>query len=136
MKKDIIGQEYTLTFTVESHMTATLDGIEIHPVCSTVSMVYYAELAARRVIEPFFEEEDQAIGGGINLQHIGMAALGETIDITARVIAFDGRILLCEIESKLHGKDILLSKGTQTQLVLKQSIIDELIKKAYSRKLS
>lgn len=133
MKKDIIGKEYSLTFTVQSDMTATLDGTEIHPVCSTVTMVYYAELAARKVIEPFFETGDQAIGGGINLKHTGMAALGENIEVNARIISFDGRILVCEIESTVNNGEIILCKGTQTQVVLQQEIITGLIEKAYAR---
>lgn len=133
MKKDIIGQEYSLAFTVQSDMTATLDGTEIHPVCSTVTMVYYAELAARKVIEPFFDTGDQAIGGGINLKHTGMAALGEEIEINARIISFDGRILVCEIESTANNGEFILCKGTQTQLILQQEIINGLIKKAYAR---
>jgi predicted thioesterase len=133
MKKDIIGKEYSLTFTVQSDMTATLDGTEIHSVCSTVTMVYYAELAARKVIEPFFETGDQAIGGGINLKHTGMAALGENIEVNARIISFDGRILVCEIESTVNNGEIILCKGTQTQVVLQQEIITGLIEKAYAR---
>lgn len=133
MKKDIIGKEYSLSFTVQSDMTATLDGTEIHPVCSTVTMVYYAELAARKVIEPFFETGDQAIGGGINLKHTGMAALGENIEVNARIISFDGRILVCEIESTVNNGEIILCKGTQTQVVLQQEIITGLIEKAYAR---
>ncbi len=133
MKKDIIGQEYSLAFTVQSDMTATLDGTEIHPVCSTVTMVYYAELAARKVIEPFFDTGDQAIGGGINLKHTGMAALGEEIEINARIVSFDGRILICEIESTVNNGEFILCKGTQTQLILQQEIINGLIKKAYAR---
>lgn len=133
MKKDIIGKEYSLSFTVQSDMTATLDGTEIHSVCSTVTMVYYAELAARKVIEPFFETGDQAIGGGINLKHTGMAALGENIEVNARIISFDGRILVCEIESTVNNGEIILCKGTQTQVVLQQEIITGLIEKAYAR---
>jgi len=133
MKKDIIGKEYSLSFTVQSDMTATLDGTEIHPVCSTVTMVYYAELAARKVIEPFFETGDQAIGGGINLKHTGMAALGENVEVNARIISFDGRILVCEIESTVNNGEIILCKGTQTQVVLQQEIITGLIEKAYAR---
>jgi predicted thioesterase len=133
MKKDIIGKEYSLTFTVQSEMTATLDGTEIHPVCSTVTMVYYAELAARKVIEPFFETGDQAIGGGINLKHTGMAALGEVIEVNVRIVSFDGRILVSEIESTVNNGEIILCKGTQTQVVLQQEIINGLIEKAYAR---
>ena len=133
MKKDIIGKEYSLTFIVQSDMTATLDGTEIHPVCSTVTMVYYAELAARRVIEPFFETGDQAIGGGINLRHTGMAALGEEIEVHARIVSFDGRVLICEIESTVKDSNIILCMGIQTQVVLLQENINGLIKKAYSR---
>jgi len=97
--------------------------------------VYYAELAARKVIEPLFDTGDQAIGGGINLKHTGMAALGEVVEVNARIVSFDGRVLICEIESTVNHGAIILCKGTQTQLVLQQEIINELIDKAYTRLL-
>lgn len=96
-------------------------------------MVYYAELAARKVIEPFFEIGDQAIGGGINLKHTAMAALGEEIEVNARIVSFEGCVLICEIESTVNDGEIILCKGTQTQIVLQQGNINELIEKAYLR---
>jgi len=62
-----------------------------------------------------------------------MAALGEKIEVNARIISFDGRILVCEIESTVNNGEIILCKGTQTQVVLQQEIITGLIEKAYAR---
>ncbi|MFM8455647.1 MAG: thioesterase family protein [Ignavibacteria bacterium] len=133
MKKDIIGLEYTLVFTVTPEMAAILDSITIHPVCSTVTMVYFAEVAARKVIEPLFEHSDQAIGGGITLYHRQMAAIGESVAMKARIHSFDGKVLLCEFEATVHTTDIILCNGTQTQILLDQSTVDDLIHKAYQR---
>lgn len=136
MKKDIIGQEYSMTFTVTTEMAATLDGVTIHPVCSTVTMVYFAEVVSRKVIEPFFEIGDQAIGGGISLQHLHMAAIGEHIEIRAIITDFNEKVLICAIEARVQGTDIMLCKGTQTQIVLLQTKVDDLIQKAYARVIS
>jgi predicted thioesterase len=62
-----------------------------------------------------------------------MAALGEVIEVNARIVFFDGRVLICEIESTINNGEIILCKGTQTQLVLQQEIINELIEKTYAR---
>lgn len=133
MKKDIIGQEYSLTFTVTSEMSAILDGVTIHPVCSTVTMVYYAEVVSRKVIEPYFETGDQAIGGGISLQHLHIAAIGEEVEIRAIITDFNEKVLICSIEARIQGTEIMLCKGTQTQIVLPQIKVDALIEKAYAR---
>ena len=132
MQKDIIGRYYIEEFTVDASMTAILGNVEIHPVCSTVTMVYYAELASRRVIEPLFDDGENAIGGGISLEHIGMAAIGDIIEIKACISSFDGKILICNITARVKGSKKLLCKGTQTQVVLSQNIISDLINKAYS----
>ena len=133
MKKNIIGQEYSLIFTVTQEMGATLDGVSIHPICSTVTMVYFAEVVARKVIEPLFEIGDQAIGGGISLQHLQMAAIGEQVEIRAIITDFDEKVLICSIEARIHETDIILCKGTQTQIILPQIKVDSLIQKAYAR---
>ena len=133
MKMDIIGMTYTLDFIVNPSMTARLDTIEIHKVCSTVTMIYFAELAARKAIEPYFDPLENAIGGGINLVHKGMAAIGENVSMTATIMSFDGKILICDIEAKISGSDFILCKGTQTQIVLNKEIIEQLISNAYKR---
>lgn len=133
MKKDILGKEYAMTFTVTPEMSAILDGIQIHSVCSTVTMVYYAEVVARKVIEPLFESGDQAIGGGISLEHLNMASIGEIVEIRAIITDFDGKVLICSIEARIQDTDIQLIKGTQTQIVLPQKRVDQLILKAHER---
>jgi fluoroacetyl-CoA thioesterase len=134
MQKDIIGRYYIEEFTVDASMTAVLGNVEIHPVCSTVTMVYYAELASRRVIEPLFTEGENAIGAGISIEHVGMAAIGDSIEMKACIHSFDGKVLVCDITARLKGSKKLLCKGTQAQVILSQNIISELIDKAYSPK--
>lgn len=133
MKKDILNHHFTVRFIVDSTMTAILDNNQIHPVCSTVTMVYYAELAARKAIEPFFEGDDQAIGGGISITHNGMAIVGETVSMTATIQSFDGKVLICDIMARIEKTDEIVCRGTQTQIVLAQTKIDALIEKAKVR---
>lgn len=136
MDMNIIGKEHSLCFIVDEGMLAHLDGTQIHPVCSTVTMTYYAELVARKLIEPLFEGTDQAIGGGIMLNHIAMAGIGERIVMHASITFFDGKKLISDFQATIEGTNIVLCTGNQTQYVLDKHVIDTLIDKLRLRNIS
>jgi predicted thioesterase len=114
-------------------MTAILDNKQIHPVYSTFWLVYHAELASRKAIEPYFETDDQAIGAGISVQHISMASIGETVEITAIVKEYNGSKILSEFIATIPKHNIIIAKGEQTQILMKQADINKRITLAYSR---
>lgn len=133
MKESIVGSEFTLEIAVTSDMSAKLDGIEIHPVYSTFWLVYHAEVAARKAIEPYLLEHEQAAGIGICLDHLAMAAIGETVSITAKVVQFDQKRILCAIDAVVKDTNIVISKGTQSQILTTQAKINSAIETAYNR---
>lgn len=53
MRPNIINTQFTLSIAITEEMTAILDNQQIHPVYSTFWLVYHAELASRKAIEPF-----------------------------------------------------------------------------------
>jgi fluoroacetyl-CoA thioesterase len=117
----IVGEEHT----------AVLDGRQIHPVFSTFWLAYFAEVAARRAIEPYFESGENAIGGELSLRHTAMAAVGERVTVRAEVARVSGRKIICEITAT--ASDVIIAAGSQTQIVLQQPAINALIREAYSR---
>jgi len=80
-------------------MTADFEGKRIHDVLSTFHLVYYAELAVRKMIEPFLEDGEEAVGFEINLKHLRPAKIGDRAEVTATLIKKDGKKLVCEIEA-------------------------------------
>ncbi len=131
MHSDVAKAKHTLTFTVTKEMTACLDGVEIHPVLSTVTTAYYMEVAARKVIEPFFEPGENAIGAGITIEHKSMAAIGAKVTCVARTTEFDGKRIVCNVAT--YQGDAVLAEGEMVQIVLSQSRVSRLIEEARQR---
>lgn len=131
MHSDVAHASHELTFTVTAEMTARLDGKEIHPVLSTVATAYYMEVAARKVIEPYFESDENAIGAGITIHHKAMAAVGAEVSCVARTTEFDGKRIVCAV-STFQG-DTLLAEGEMVQIVVSKSRVSRLIEEARQR---
>ncbi len=117
-------------FIVQDNMVAELDGKLIHPVCSTYWLVYYAEVAARRAIEPFFDDNENAVGAGIELQHKAMAAPGCEVDVTAEVVHIQGNRIRCTFTVTATKTNTLLAEGIQDQVVMRTEVLSSRIRAA------
>lgn len=93
------GIEAALTVTVQPEMTP---GFAAHPVYSTYRMARDCEWAARMVILPYLEEDEDGVGAGIRLRHERAAPVGATVVVTARCTAVRGRLVVCRVDVR-HG---------------------------------
>ncbi|HLP29696.1 MAG TPA: hotdog domain-containing protein [Candidatus Didemnitutus sp.] len=130
MKPGIENGIGIVEITVTPDMTARLDEKLIHPVYSTFWLAYHAEVAARRAIEPFFDEGDNAVGSSIQINHKTMAGIGARVQITARVSSVKGRHVLCTIEVVAQKTNTLLAEGTQGQVLMSSASLAERCKQA------
>lgn len=130
MKPDVQHSSATFETTVTSEMTAVLDGNPIHPVYSTFWLSHHAEVAARRAIEPYFENDENAVGGELFIHHEAMCAVGDSVRIVATVTKVHGRKIVCSIEAFSSSRRI--ATGHQTQIVLSNNTIASLVDEAYS----
>lgn len=131
MKVGIETAEGVVEVTVTTEMVARLDDRILHPVYSTFWLGYHAEVAARRAIEPFFEEHENACGTGLSIRHKAMAAVGAHVVVQASVTQINGNRILCRIEARIANSDIILAQGTQEQAVLSTERLTELAAEAY-----
>lgn len=131
MRVEVCSSSATIYVTVTPDMAASLDGHRIHPLYSTFWLAYHAEVAARKAIEPYFEEGENAIGTGLSLEHLAMCPIGARVQITATVIEYDGKCVICAVEARTDTT--LIARGTQTQLVLPDAIIRQKILETYAR---
>lgn len=132
MKTSVQSASAEIEIEVTPAMTATLDGREIHPVYSTFWLAYHAEVAARRAIEPYFDEGENAVGGEICLRHEAMAATGDRVRVRAVVTAVSARKIVCSIEAFSQWRRI--ATGHQVQVLLSQRQIDALTDEAYGKR--
>jgi predicted thioesterase len=129
MKPAVAQSRGVFECIVTQEMCASLDGVDIHPVYSTFWLSYHAEIAARRAIDAFFDEGENAIGGELSLRHEAMCAVGDHVRVEARVRSVTAKKIVCDIEAFAASKRIAV--GHQTQIVLPQTTIDALVQQAY-----
>ncbi|GAB6934111.1 MAG: thioesterase [Bacillota bacterium] len=120
-----VGHRETITVTVTEDMCAGFGGKRIHPVLSTVSMVYYLEWAGRKVIEPFLEDEEEGIGAAISVEHRAPAPVGKTVTFTAEAIEVTPKRVVCRVWA-MHDKAVV-GEGVFTQVILPKARIQERI---------
>lgn len=130
MKNGIESATGVLEVTVTDEMTARLDDRQLHPVYSTFWACWHAETAARRAIEPFFEEGENAVGSALELRHLAMAKVGCHIRVEATVTQLNGRRIVCTIRITGGNENTLLAEGVQEQTVLAESRLQDLVSKA------
>lgn len=131
VKDDVRSSTAHVIVTVTEEMTARLDGREIHPVYSTFWLAYHAEVAARRAIEPYFDEGENAVGGALSLEHRAMAPVGAVVDVEARVVNVEGNRIVCAITA--INENTLLAEGTQVQIVMRSETLRKKVDEAYRR---
>ncbi|MCX7930333.1 MAG: hypothetical protein N2663_06400 [Chlorobi bacterium] len=131
MKPEVRFSRVTITIAVTPDMAASLDGRLIHPLYSTFWLAYHAEVAARKAIEPYFDDGENAVGAGISLEHRAMCPLGARVSITATVVNVEANRIICEIVAQTTHVEI--ARGTQTQIVLPAHRIEEKICHSYSQ---
>ncbi len=112
------GDVSVVTFVVTRDMFAAFEERTIHEVLSTFHLVYYSEYAARRLVEPYLEEGENAVGAEIRLKHLSPGKLGDEIKVTALLKSVKGRKVLCELKA-MHGRRQICS-GSQTQILVKE----------------
>lgn len=132
MRGELVGATAELSFVVRPEMAAILDGRLVHPVCSTFWLVYYAEVAARRAIEPFLEEGENAVGAELWILHDRMAPIGAELRLRAWVTEHMGNRVWCEFEVMVEAHRI--AHGRQLQVVLPHAVLRQRVQAAYAER--
>lgn len=111
------GAEATVTITVTPEMVATFEELgPVHPLYSTWSMVRHMELACRKIILPYLEPGEDAVGYSIDVTHVAPTGIGERVTTRARLVEMDGRRIVCVVEA--HNEHERIGEGRQVQMLL------------------
>ncbi|MBN8199968.1 MULTISPECIES: thioesterase family protein [Bacillaceae] len=122
-----IGNQAVVHAVVSPEMFAQFEGEVIHPVYSTVTMIYHMEWASRLLIIPYLEEGEEGMGGAVSARHLSPSPEGSSIIITATVSKLDGNSVYSTVT--VHNGKILAGKGEVKQVILKKSKIAEMLKR-------
>ena len=129
-----VGQAADVTITVTEDMCPAFDEIVVHRVYSTWSMAHHMELAARKVLAPHLEEDEEGIGSHLSIDHLAPAPVGHDVRVHAEAIEVDDEGVVCEVTA--WDGDRLLGRGRQVQRVLPKSVLQRIIDRASRQRSS
>jgi predicted thioesterase len=110
-------------------MRAEFEGVIIHNLYSTWSLVYHAELCARRLLEKYLEEDEQGIGYSICIKHLAPTRIGKKVQIRAILRSVENNKFICDIEGyNEDGKKI--AEGYQIQVFMNKDELEKRINQA------
>lgn len=109
------GATTEFSVTVTEDMRPVFNGQVVHNVMSTVSMIYYMELAGRQIILPYLEEGEEGAGFAVDIKHIGPAVVGQEVKIRAICTEVTRNRVVCDVVAETNLN--LVGKGSFTQAI-------------------
>lgn len=116
-----LGRKETIDIEVTEAMFASFEGNVVHPVYSTVSMVYHMEWVSRKLILPFLEEHEEGMGAAVSVKHIDPSPLYSRVCLTAILVEYEKGKVVTEVEAR--NEYGLIGKGQVTQVILPKTVI-------------
>jgi len=118
------GTAGEVRITVTDAMVANFDDLGmVHPVYSTWMMVKHLEEASRKVILPFLEDDEDALGYAIDVVHLAPTPVGMPVLARAIVEKVDGRRIYCRLEAFNAREQI--GTGHNIQVVVSRTRLRE-----------
>lgn len=131
MKDGLIeGVQAEVTFVVTEEMCPGFDGQIVHRVCSTWTLVHQMEVAGRKVLMQFLEPREEGVGTHASCDHLGPAAVGESVKVIATAAEVSERELVCDCVA-FRG-DRMIAAGKTVQRVYPREVLERLLAKGNS----
>lgn len=123
-----LGMTIDLPAQVEKHMKPHLEGLVRHPLYATWAMVYHMETAARMLLAPYLEADEEAVGGAVLVKHLRPARIGAPLHVVARLVKVKGARIFARTE--VHSRGRKIGEGSVLQVVMSRARFAKLIQEA------
>jgi predicted thioesterase len=107
----------TLAFTVTPGDTAVEIGSGDLGVLGTPRLLAWGEAATCAAIADDLEPSQTSVGTRISFEHLAATAVGERVEVTARLAHRDGRLLRFEVVA-VDSRDTVVGHGEVTRVVV------------------
>ncbi|TAM59361.1 thioesterase [bacterium] len=132
-----VGMTHTLRITVPDHLT--VPGMmpeagswqSMPKVLATSMLVALMEWAAMEILLPHHNEGEQSVGVHIDMSHVAATPPGMAVEITAKLVAMDGKFYDFEIV----GRDQfdVIGEGKHRRAAIKRAKFDERLDQKIAR---
>ncbi|MFN8473746.1 MAG: thioesterase [Anaerolineae bacterium] len=123
-----IGASAAIHTTVRQDMVATFDELgPVHPVYATWNLVRHMEEASRKVILPYLDDDEDAVGHSVEVVHLSPTLVGRPVVVTAHVSAIEDRRITCNVVAHSHPQGqpadhaALIGRGRTVQIVVEKA---------------
>ncbi len=113
------GAVTSVETVVTAAMTATLGGQPIHPVLATAQMIEWMEWAGRKLILPYLEPSEDAVGYQVNIVHTRSTPVGDVLKAYAEFQKREGTRLFTRVWAENSQGQI--GNGLFVQVLLSKS---------------
>ena len=117
-----VGNSAELRIRVTDDMCPVFEGAVLHRVCATWSLAHQMEVAARRVLAPHLEPDEEGIGTHVSVDHVAPAPVGCELRVHAEVVEMDDTTLVCRVDAWNGSR--LVGRGRQVQRILPRARIE------------
>ncbi len=111
------GQVTVSTTVAEPDTAAAMGSGDVH-VLATPRLVALMEWAARVAVEPALEPGQTSVGTSIAIEHVAPSAVGDRIEVRARITAHEGRRVSFEIDARDSAVTTVLAHGTHARVIV------------------
>lgn len=126
-----IGRSAEVNFTVTPEMCPHFDGILVHPVLATWTVVHQMEVAGRKLLAPHLEPGNEGIGAHIRVDHRSPAPIGSHVRVVATATGVTANRLTCRVAAYCGPR--LLAEGEFVQVVMSKARLAGLIERHLNR---
>ena len=123
-----VGITVDLPARVERHMKPHLEGLVRHPLYATWAMVYHMETAARMLLAPYLEANEEAVGAAVLIKHLRPARIGAPLHVFAKLVRVRGARIFARTE--VHSRGRKIGEGSVLQVVMSRSRFVKLLREA------
>ncbi len=106
-----------LEVVVDDSMLARFDTLGlVHPVYATWAVVKHMEEASRRLVLPYLEPHEDAVGYSVEVVHLAPTPVGKRVRVCATLEAVEDRRVRCRVEAfSERGK---VAEGVHVQVLV------------------
>ena len=90
----------------------------MHPLYATWSMVRHMELACRKIILPYLDPDEDAVGYSVSVTHLAPTGVGDRVTTRARLVQIERRRIVCAVEA--YNSREKIGEGTQVQMLVRK----------------
>jgi predicted thioesterase len=110
---------------VRSWMRPHLDGLVRHPLYSTWAMAYHCEVAARKLLAPYLDPDEEAVGAGLVLEHLAPAPVGGEVRLVCILSRMKKNRLYTHLD--VYWKNRKIGRGSHLQVVMPRRRFEALV---------